>query len=182
MKCPQYRIQYSKQYIPSNHHHHHPLGTSLNSTSNQSVDLNSTNSMYYGIPDFLVAALSTLASNASSYSCIPEPFKSYFNQNSLMNNTTNPTSTSNMNSNGNSISKTNNLSSSNMSLSSNSGILDGTMNNRFFNPQFFQNYGTNLSNVQNFQSFNNSRYVFNEHDRLGYYHCHIIIYSVIRGQ
>ncbi|CAH8588034.1 unnamed protein product [Schistosoma margrebowiei] len=147
----------SKQYIPSNHH---PLGISLNTTSNQSVDLNtttnSTNSMYYGIPDFLVAALSTLASNASSYSCIPEAFKSYFNQNSLMNNTTNPTSTSNMNSNGNSISKANNLSSSNMSLSSNSGILDGTMNNRFFNPQFFQNYGTNLSNVQNFQSFNSS--------------------------
>ncbi|CAH8604330.1 unnamed protein product [Schistosoma rodhaini] len=145
----------SKQYIPSNHHH--PFGT-----SNQSADLNTTttnnnntSSMYYGIPDFLVAALSTLASNASSYSCIPEPFKSYFNQNSLMNNTTNPINTTHLNSNGNSISKVTNLSSSNMSPS-NSGILDGTINNRFFNPQFFQNYGTNLSNVQNFQSFNHN--------------------------
>ncbi|XP_018652540.1 putative protein VTS1 [Schistosoma mansoni] len=139
----------SKQYIPSNHHH-------LLGTSNQSADLNTTtNSMYYGIPDFLVAALSTLASNASSYSCIPEPFKSYFNQNSLMNNTTNPINTTHLNSNGNSISKVTNLSSSNMSPS-NSGILDGTINNRFFNSQFFQNYGTNLSNVQNFQSFNNN--------------------------
>ncbi|TNN12727.1 Zinc finger protein isoform 1 [Schistosoma japonicum] len=148
----------SKQFLPSNHH---LLGANSNTTSNQGVDLNNNSnsdvnsSMYYGIPDFLVAALSSLTSNASSsYSCIPEAFKSYFHQNSLMNNTTTTNNnSSSSNNNNNSLLNKSNDNTFPTSISSNSsGLLDGTMSNRYFNPQLFQNFGVNLSNIQNVQS------------------------------
>ncbi|CAH8585700.1 unnamed protein product [Heterobilharzia americana] len=155
----------SKHFIPTGH----LPGTSITTSTNQIMD---PNSIYYGIPDFLVAALSTLTSSASSpYSCIPEAFRSYMHQqhsstlsmNSPLVNFSRATDNNNTTTNNSpmiNIPKAHNSSTTlNTSIPSNSSsspctpLLDGVNNPRFFNPQLFQNLGSNLP-VRNFASPN----------------------------
>ncbi|CAH8855349.1 unnamed protein product [Trichobilharzia szidati] len=134
----------SKHLIPPSH----LSGTSLNNYRSQITD---PTSMYYGIPDFLATALSTLTSNASSspYPCIPEAFRPYMNQNTSVNTPLTGFSLTTGNNNSiNNIPKAHDSSAASVSSSSTCGsLLDRINSQRFLNPQLFENLGSNLSNL-----------------------------------